>query len=78
MTLALFLAIWAVWALCGIGTVWFAARFAGSDTVLLNFIIWPIALLGTLCVIAGEAFKGPTGLLWSIASHALKARERAR
>lgn len=65
-----------VWTACGVGTVWFAARFAGSDTALLNFVIWPIALMGSLCILANE--KARIGLLSELSERGLRARARAR
>jgi hypothetical protein len=65
-------------SICGLGTVWFSARYAGSRTALLDFIVWPIAFIGTLSVLAFERFERRGSLLRAIADHALKARERNR
>jgi hypothetical protein len=78
MTALVFLAGGAAWTLCALGTVWFAARFAGSDTALLNFIIWPVAFLGTLCCIAGSTISGPDSILGAIAERGLKARAQEK
>ncbi len=65
-----------LWLVCAMGTVWFAARYAGSDTALLNFVIWPIALLGTLCILANE--KARIEVISELCERGLRARARAR
>jgi len=76
-TALVIIAIILAWMVLGSATVWFAARFAGSDTALLNFFIWPIAFMGTLCILLGAELRSTSSFLDSVAEHALKARHRS-